>query len=53
MASLFLDGIASKYFNSTSEEAMDSDVPLLFISFPSAKDPEWNNHPGRKVRWME
>lgn len=43
-----IDGIASKYFNSTSEEAMDSDVPLLFISFPSAKDPEWDNHPGRK-----
>ena len=26
---------------------MDSKVPLMFISFPSAKDPNWKNHPGR------
>jgi len=36
------------YFESDRETAMDTEVPLLFISFPSAKDPEWNNHPGRK-----
>ena len=29
-------------------QALDADVPLLFISFPSAKDPEWTNHPGRE-----
>ena len=23
-------------------------IPLLFISFPSAKDPNWTLHPGRK-----
>ena len=36
-----------KYFTQTASEAMDSEVPLLFISFPSSKDPEWRNHPGR------
>lgn len=36
------------YFEMDSESAMDADIPLLFISFPSAKDPEWDNHPGRK-----
>lgn len=36
------------YFERSATEAMDSDVPLLFISFPSSKDPEWSNHPGRK-----
>jgi len=39
---------ASRYFDLEPEEAMDTDVPLLFISFPSTKDPEWENHPGRK-----
>ena len=37
-----------RYFNLSAEEAMGADVPLLFISFPSTKDPEWDNHPGRK-----
>ena len=27
-------------------QALDADIPLMFISFPSAKDPEWSNHPG-------
>lgn len=36
------------YFNLSVDEAMDADIPLLFVSFPSAKDPEWENHPGRK-----
>jgi len=39
---------ALQYFSGDAEKAMDSEVPLLFISFPSAKDPEWNNHPGRE-----
>ena len=31
----------------TAEEALDRDVPLLFISFPSTKDPEWEKrYPG-------
>ena len=36
------------YFERSTTEAMDSDVPLLFISFPSSKDPEWSRHPGRQ-----
>ena len=36
------------YFNSNLNAAMDSEVPLLFISFPSSKDPEFSKHPGRK-----
>jgi len=37
-----------KYFAMSQEEVMESEIPLLFISFPSSKDPEWANHPGRK-----
>ena len=32
-----------------SLQALDADVPLIFISFPSVKDPEWNNHPGEHL----
>jgi len=39
---------ALDYFSSDREKAMDTEVPLLFISFPSAKDPEWTQHPGRE-----
>eukprot|EP00088_Acartia_fossae_P016828 TRINITY_DN1947_c1_g1_i1.p1 TRINITY_DN1947_c1_g1~~TRINITY_DN1947_c1_g1_i1.p1 ORF type:complete len:627 (+),score=164.25 TRINITY_DN1947_c1_g1_i1:50-1930(+) len=42
------DKAAMDYFNLSAEGAMDAPVPLLFISFPSTKDPEWDNHPGRK-----
>ena len=38
----------TKYYNSDAESAMDLDVPLLFLSFPSAKDPNWKLHPGRE-----
>ena len=38
----------TKYYNSNAESAMDLDVPLLFLSFPSAKDPNWKLHPGRE-----
>ena len=36
------------YFGKTVTEVMDGEVPLLFISFPSSKDPEWSRHPGRE-----
>ena len=36
-----------EYMALNPEAAMDADVPLMFVSFPSAKDPEWDNHPGR------
>jgi len=42
------DAAAIKYFNLSAEDAMSADVPLLFISFPSTKDPEWDKHEGRK-----
>ena len=38
----------TKYYNSDAESAMDLDVPLMFLSFPSAKDPNWKLHPGRE-----
>ncbi|XP_023348959.1 putative all-trans-retinol 13,14-reductase isoform X2 [Eurytemora carolleeae] len=41
------DQAALDYFDLSAEEAMTAEVPLLFISFPSTKDPEWANHPGR------
>jgi all-trans-retinol 13,14-reductase len=37
-----------QYFSKDVTEVMDGEVPLLFISFPSSKDPEWANHPGRE-----
>ena len=37
-----------KYYSSDAESAMDLDVPLMFLSFPSAKDPNWKLHPGRE-----
>ena len=30
------------------EAVMEKDLPLLFLSFPSAKDPNWKSHPGRE-----
>ena len=45
------------------EEALEVDLPMLFISFPSTKDPTWSTHfPGKSVceivtpvsyRWFE
>jgi len=43
-----IDYEGQKYFDLEVEDAMDAEVPLLFISFPSVKDPEWEKHPGRK-----
>ena len=37
-----------KYFEVSQEESMDVETPLIFISFPSTKDPNWKNHPGRE-----
>ena len=36
------------YINSDPDLAQDMKTPLLFVSFPSAKDPKWSTHPGRK-----
>ena len=45
---LFSADSFEKYCGLHVEEALDAQVPLLFISFPSAKDPNWINHPGRE-----
>ncbi|XP_063613481.1 all-trans-retinol 13,14-reductase-like [Penaeus indicus] len=37
-----IDKLTLNYLNLTREEALDVDIPLLFISFPSTKDPEWD-----------
>jgi all-trans-retinol 13,14-reductase len=37
------------YLKQDVEDALSSDVPLVFVSFPSAKDPKWNTHPGKKI----
>ena len=36
------------YQDSSADQAMEKEVPLLFISFPSSKDPNWKLHPGRE-----
>ena len=38
-----------KYTELSVDEMQDAKIPLLFVSFPSTKDPNWNLHPGRKV----
>jgi len=43
-----VNGAGEEYFALDASKAMSSEIPLLFISFPSAKDPEWDKHPGRK-----
>ena len=43
-----MSGADNSFFNApTGEDALDKDIPLLFISFPSEKDPNWNSHPER------
>lgn len=43
-----LDKITREYLQLGADVAGTKDIPLLFISFPSTKDPEWENrHPGK------
>ncbi|XP_030846244.1 all-trans-retinol 13,14-reductase [Strongylocentrotus purpuratus] len=45
-----LNGITKAYANLSAEEAAKSKVPLLFISFPSAKDSTWDErYPGKSA----
>nr|CAB3265527.1 all-trans-retinol 13,14-reductase [Phallusia mammillata] len=38
------------YLNLSKEEAANAKIPLLFVSFPSAKDPSWNErYPGKST----
>ena len=36
-----LDAAVDGYMSLTPAAAMEADVPLMFVSFPSAKDPTW------------
>ncbi|NWV29328.1 RETST reductase, partial [Origma solitaria] len=57
-----LDGIMKRYLASSREEAADN-MPLLFVTSPSAKDPTWEmRYPGKstmaivtfaKYEWFE
>lgn len=43
-----LDAITESYLQRPQEQAASGPIPLLFISFPSAKDPLWEQkHPGQ------
>jgi hypothetical protein len=45
-----LDAITEKYMERPQLAAAKGVVPLLFISFPSAKDPLWpDKHPGKST----
>jgi all-trans-retinol 13,14-reductase len=36
----------------TREDALNTDIPLLFISFPSAKDTTYNQrYPGKQITY--
>uniref|UniRef100_A0A8C9FIF5 All-trans-retinol 13,14-reductase n=1 Tax=Pavo cristatus TaxID=9049 RepID=A0A8C9FIF5_PAVCR len=57
-----LDQIMQRYYNSSREEAA-TNIPLLFVTSPSAKDPTWEmRYPGKstlsiitmaKYKWFE
>lgn len=52
MVLTFLHQLTLDYMKLSREEALDADIPLLFISFPSTKDPEWKKrYPGRKMMY--
>ena len=36
------------YLSTDAETALNADIPLLFVAFPSAKDPKWSSYPGGK-----
>ena len=49
-----LDEITHSYLQRSQKNATDGPVPMLFISFPSAKDPLWNKkHPGKSTASTE
>lgn len=45
-----LSGITTDYLEKSVDEAVNSDLPMIFITFPSAKDPTFNErYPGKSV----
>lgn len=41
-------GNFDKYMNLKVDEMVNEKVPLIFLSFPSTKDPNWSKRPGRE-----
>ncbi|XP_045626187.1 all-trans-retinol 13,14-reductase [Procambarus clarkii] len=58
-----IDKVTVDYWNLSREEALDAEIPHLFVSFPSTKDPDWKQKFPCKTtmalvilmpyRWME
>lgn len=45
-----LSGITGDYLEKSVDEAVNSDLPMIFITFPSAKDPTFNErYPGNSL----
>lgn len=45
-----IEKVVEKYFALSADEASSADVPLMFLSFPSAKDPTFNSrYPGKST----
>ncbi|XP_046543995.1 all-trans-retinol 13,14-reductase-like [Haliotis rubra] len=45
-----IDGSIKDFVNQSVEDAVNSEVPLIYISFPAAKDPSWDTRfPGKSV----
>jgi len=45
------DRRAAEYLSMSREDAASADVPLMFVSFPSAKDSSWEErYPGSLAR---
>ena len=41
-----------EYINRSAEDAGKDGIPLLFITFPSAKDPSWDERYPGKETWI-
>lgn len=45
-----LNAVTEEYLEKTSDEAIEADIPMVFLTFPSAKDPTFNDRfPGKSV----
>lgn len=43
-----IDGVSKSFLELPIEEALQADIPLMFVSFPSSKDPSYNDrYPGK------
>ena len=48
-----LEGITEEYLNLNVEDVVHAKVPLLFVSFPSVKDPVWpQKFPGMYINMI-